>query len=103
MDLSEVIQEFKSRVILLYGPRFQKLIFDGPLPGAEEGEEAIPLLIVLEGDILLDRESHRIGEIIRDIHYDYGVTLSVLPVSASVDNSVYAPLFLGQHRPWITA
>lgn len=101
MDLSEIIREFKARVMLLYGPRFQKVIFDGPQSGAEE--DTIPLLLVLEGDILLDRESRRIGVIVRDMHYSYGVLLSVLPVSASVDNQVYAPLFLGNDRPWITA
>ena len=103
MDLSEVIQEFKARVVLIYGPRFQKLIFDGPLPGSDEGDEVFPLLVVLEGDILLDRESERIGEIVRDIHHLYGVFVSALPVSASTDNRFYAPLFLGHDRPWIRA
>lgn len=103
MDLSEVIQEFKARVVSLYGARFQKLIFDGPLPGGDEGEEVFPLLVVLEGDLLLDRESERIEEIVRDIHFVYGVFLSALPVSASIDNKVYAPLFWDRDRPWIRA
>jgi len=101
MDLSESIQEFKARVILLYGTRFQKLIFDGPLPGSEEGGEVFPLLVVLEGDLILDREAERIEEIVRDIHTAYGVFFSALPVSASNDNRVYAPLCLEEDRPWI--
>ena len=103
MDLKDVIQEFKARVISLYGARFQKLIFDGPLAGSDGEETIFPLLIVLEGDLLLDRESDRIEEIVRDIHVAHGVFFSALPVSASVDNRVYAPLFLDQDRAWIRA
>lgn len=101
MDLSEVIQEFKARVILLYGTRFRKLIFDGPHSGGEEAQ--IPLLVVLNGDLLLEREAKRLAEIVNDIQYTYGVLLSVLPVSASIDNHVYAPLCLDQERSWIIA
>lgn len=78
----QVVHEFSLRAQRLYGSGLKQIIVYGSVARDEATIDSdIDLAVVLAGDIDPSREIDRMIEIITDVNLEYGVLLSVYPVS----------------------
>ena len=105
MDIEPILKEFKQKTAELYGTRLKKIVLYGSYARGQANDEHsdIDLAIVLDGDISPGKEIDRMIDIITDINLDYGVLLSVYPVSENDYRSVNSPLLLNVRREGIPA
>lgn len=95
MEIEHIISEFKEKAEKLYGSRLKKLILYGSFARGQATQDSdIDLAIVLEGKVATGREIDRLINVITDINFDYGVLLSVYPVSEEDYHSLNSPLLM---------
>jgi len=95
----QVIKEFVRRTQSLYGDRLKRIVVYGSCTRDEATAESdIDLAVVLAGEIVPGKEIDRMIDIITDINLEYGVLLSVYPVSEENYRSTNSPLLMNIRR-----
>jgi len=105
MKIEPILKEFKGKIAELYEQRLKKVILYGSYARGQANDEHsdIDLAVVLDGNVNPGKEIDRMIDIITDINLDYGVLLSVYPVSEKDYSSVNSPLMLNVRREGIPA
>jgi predicted nucleotidyltransferase len=105
MEIEPILKEFKKQISELYGQRLKKVVLYGSYARGQANDEHsdIDLAIVLEGDVAAGKEIDRLIDVITDINLNYGVLLSVYPVSEENYRSVNSPLLLNLRKEGIPA
>lgn len=102
MDVTTIINQFKTGAKTLYGERLKAVILYGSQARGEPTTESdIDLLVVLQGEIVPGREIERMLDLITDLNLEHTVLLSVLPMSESEYVEVNSPLLLNVRREGI--
>ena len=102
MQARQVIGEFVRRVQSLYGDRLKRVVVYGSCARDEATTESdIDLAVVLTGDVLPGKEIDRMIDIITDVNLEYGVLLSVYPVSEENYQNTNSPLLMNIRREGI--
>lgn len=100
----QVISEFVRRTQSLYGDRLKRILVYGSYARNEATAESdIDLAVVLAGDVVPGKEIDRMIDVITDINLEYGVLLSVYPVSEENYRNVNSPLLINIRREGIPA
>ena len=103
-DIHEIVQTARIMLEKIYGSRLIKiLLFGSWARGTATADSDIDLAIVLGGTVQQGREIDRINEMVTDINLQYGVLLSIYPVSESDFERVNSPLLLNIRREGIAA
>ncbi len=98
----QVVAEFVRRARSLYGDRLKHLLVYGSCARDEATAESdIDLAVVLAGDVVPGKEIDRMIDIITDINLEYGVLLSVYPVSEENYQNTNSPLLMNIRREGI--
>ncbi len=104
MEIKEVLEEFKKEIEKLYGKQLKRVILYGSYARGDATEDSdIDLLIVLEGNIIPGKEIDRMIDIITEINLNYGVLISVYPVSEEDYTNLNSPLLINVRREGIPA
>jgi predicted nucleotidyltransferase len=104
MQANQVINEFVQRAQSLYGDRLKRILVYGSCARNEATAESdIDLAVVLAGDVVPGREIDRMIDIITDLNLEYGVLLSVYPVSEEDYLNRNSPLMINIRRQGIPA
>jgi len=105
MEIEPVLKEFKEQIAELYGQRLKKVVLYGSYARGQANDEHsdIDLAVVLDGDVVPGKEIDRMIDIITEINLNYGVLISVYPVSEENYNTVNSPLLLNLRREGIPA
>jgi predicted nucleotidyltransferase len=104
MNVQTIIDEFKSELKRLYGPRLVKIILYGSWArGTATDDSDIDLIVVLEGRFSPGREIDRMIDSITDLNLKYDTLISVVPVSNETYSHVDSPLMLNVRREGIPA
>jgi predicted nucleotidyltransferase len=104
MQAKQVIREFVRRTQSLYGDRLKRILVYGSCARNEATAESdIDLAVVLAGDVLPGKEIDRMIDVITDINLEYGVLLSVYPVSEENYQNINSPLLMNIRREGISA
>ena len=104
MQTQQAIREFVQRTQLLYGDRLREVILYGSWARNEATEESdVDLAVVLAGEVRPGAEIDRMIDIVTDINLEYGVLLSVYPVSEENYRNVNSPLLMNIRREGIPA
>jgi predicted nucleotidyltransferase len=78
----QIIDEFVQRARALYGDRLKHVVVYGSCARDEATAESdIDLAVVLAGEVVPGEEVDRVIDLITDLNLEYGVLLSVYPVS----------------------
>jgi predicted nucleotidyltransferase len=102
MQSEQAIQEFVQKTQSLYDERLVQVLVYGSCARDTATEESdIDLAIVLAGDVRPGREIDRMIDIITDINLEYGVLLSVYPVSEQDYRHTNSPLLINIRREGI--
>ncbi len=102
MQTKQAIKEFVQKTQSLYGERLVQILIYGSCARDTATEESdIDLAIVLAGDVRPGREIDRMIDIITDINLEYGVLLSVYPVSEEDYRHTNSPLLINIRREGI--
>jgi predicted nucleotidyltransferase len=103
-QVKQVISEFVQRTQSLYGDRLKRVLVYGSYARNEATAESdIDLAVVLAGDVVPGKEIDRMIDVITDINLEYGVLLSVYPVSEENYRNVNSPLLINIRREGIPA
>jgi predicted nucleotidyltransferase len=103
-QVKQVISEFVQRTQSLYGDRLKRILVYGSYARNEATAESdIDLAVVLAGDVVPGKEIDRMIDVITDINLEYGVLLSVYPVSEENYRNVNSPLLINIRREGIPA
>ena len=104
MEIEKVLREFREGAEKLYGSRLKNIILYGSwATGKATQDSDIDLAIVLDGDVTPGREIDRLIDIVTEINLNYGVLLSIYPISEKDYNSLNSPLLLNIRREGIAA
>jgi predicted nucleotidyltransferase len=104
MQTKRAIREFVERAQLLYGDRLCQVILYGSSARNEATEESdIDLAVVLAGEVRPGTKIDRMIDIITDVNLEYGVLLSVYPVSEENYRNINSPLLMNIRREGIPA
>jgi len=104
MKLENILREFRGKAEELYGKRLKKIILYGSYATGKATQDSdIDLAIVLEGKVVVGREIDRLIDIITEVNLNYGVLLSVYPVSEKKYTTVNSPLLLNLRREGVPA
>ena len=104
MQIEHILKEFREKTEKLYGKRLKDVILYGSwAKGLANQDSDIDLAIVLDGDVAPGEEIDRTIDIITEINLNYGVLISVYPVSENDYNSVNSPLMLNLRREGVPA
>lgn len=80
--LAVVVAELRKRLRTLYGARFRDLLLYGSYARGDQREGSdVDLLLLLEDPVDTGREILRLESIAWPLSLDYGIVLSVMPVS----------------------
>jgi predicted nucleotidyltransferase len=102
--MQNVLTEFREKAEDLYGNRLKRIILYGSQARNEATQDSdIDLAIVLEGDVVPCKEIDRMIDIVTEINLNYGVLLSIYPVSEKDYTSVNSPLLLNLRKEGIPA
>ncbi len=103
-QVKQVIGEFVRRTQSLYGDRLKRILVYGSYARNEATAESdIDLAVVLAGGVIPGKEIDRMIDVITDINLEYGVLLSVYPVSEENYRNVNSPLLINIRREGIPA
>ena len=104
MEIEHILKEFKRQIAELYGARLKKVVLYGSYARGQGNNEHsdIDLAVVLEDDISPCQEIDRMIDIITEINLDYGVLISVYPVSERNYSQVNSPLLLNMRGEGVT-
>lgn len=104
MKINKILDEFRAEVEKLYSKKLKDIVLYGSWARGDATEESdIDLLIVLEGKVIPGKEVDRMINIITDINLEYGVLLSVYPISEEDYSTVKSPLLINVRREGISA
>ncbi len=104
MKIKETLKKLKIEIEKLYGKRFKNIILYGSWARGEATEESdIDVVIILEGKVIPGREIDRMIDIITDINLEYGVLISVYPVSEDDYSRINSPLLINVRKEGVTA
>ena len=99
MEVHPILNKFKQKIKKLYGKRLKKVILYGSQARNEATQDSdIDLAIVLDGDVIPGKEIDRMIDIVTEINLNYGVLISVYPVSEKNYNEINSPLLLNLRR-----
>lgn len=99
MEIKKVLKEFRKEAEKLYGSRLKNMLLYGSYARGQADEDSdIDLAIVLDGDIVPGKEIDRLIDIITEINLEYGVLISIYPVSEKDYNEINSPLLLNLRR-----
>lgn len=99
MEITHIINEFKDKLVKLYGNSLRNLVLYGSWARGEATENSdIDLLVVLDGSIIPGREIDRMIDIITELNLKYDVLLSVCPVSIENYLTVKTPFFVNVNK-----
>ncbi len=95
----QVIREFVQRMQAIYGDRLKRVLMYGSCArGEATADSDIDLAVVLAGDVAPGKEIDRMIDAITDINLEYGVLLSVYPVSEDNYQKLNSPLLMNIRR-----
>jgi len=104
VKIKETLKKLKIEIEKLYGKRFKNIILYGSWARGEATEESdIDVVIILEGKVIPGREIDRMIDIITDINLEYGVLISVYPVSEDDYSRINSPLLINVRKEGVTA
>jgi predicted nucleotidyltransferase len=104
LEIIQVINELKEKLVKIYGSSFIHLILYGSWARGEANENSdIDLLVVLDGKITPGREIDRMIDVITDLNLKYDVLLSVCPVSQESYLTVRTPFFVNVRKEGVMA
>jgi len=99
MQIEHILKEFRENTEKLYGKRLKNIILYGSCARGQATQDSdIDLAIVLDGDVVPGKEIDRMIDIVTEINLNYGVLISVYPVSEKNYKSVNSPLLLNLRR-----
>jgi len=99
IEINDIVKEFKTRLVELYGDRLKSVLIYGSWARSVATEDSdIDVVVVLEGEVSPGREIDRMIAIITDTNLDYGVLLSVYPVSVADFTSLRSPLLMNVRK-----
>jgi predicted nucleotidyltransferase len=102
MQVRQVVGEFVRRAQSLYGDKLKCVLVYGSCARDEvTAESDIDLAVVLAGDVVPGKEIDRMIDIITDMNLEYGVLLSVYPVSEENFQNTNSPLLMNIRREGI--
>ncbi|MFC1677851.1 nucleotidyltransferase domain-containing protein [Planctomycetota bacterium] len=104
MEIGCILKEFRESIEQLYGKKLKDIILYGSYARKQATKDSdIDLAVVINGDIAAGEEIDRMIDIVTDINLDYGVLISVYPVSAKDYAAVNSPLLLNLRKEGIPA
>jgi predicted nucleotidyltransferase len=104
MEIKLILQEFRQSLEKLYGRRLKDIILYGSWARGQATEDSdIDLAVVLEGDVVVGEEIDRMIDIVTQVNLDYGVLISVFPVSQNDYETLKSPLLLNVRKETISA
>jgi predicted nucleotidyltransferase len=104
MQIENILKEFREKAAKLYGQKLKSIILYGSWArGSATDDSDIDLAVVLEGDVNPCSEIDRLIDIVTEINLNYGVLLSVYPVSDRNYASVNSPLLLNMRKEGVPA
>lgn len=96
------LRAFVRRIQALYGDRLKQVILYGSCARNEATPDSdIDLAIVLAGEVVPSKEIDRMIDAITDVNLEYGVLLSVYPVSENDYQKRNSPLLMNIRREGI--
>lgn len=104
MEVEHIIRDFKEKAENLYGKRLKNIILYGSYAKDRATEDSdIDLAVVLDGDVAPGEEIDRMIDIITELNLNYGVLLSVYPVSVKNYATVNSPTLLNIRKEGVQA
>ncbi|MGQ9571299.1 MAG: nucleotidyltransferase family protein [Thermodesulfovibrionales bacterium] len=104
MKIKGILNKLKTEIEKLYGKRFKNIILYGSWARGEATEESdIDVVIILEGKVIPGKEIDRMIDIITEINLEYGVLISIYPVSESDYSTINSPLLINVRREGVAA
>jgi len=104
MEIEPILKDFREEAEKIYGKKLKSIILYGSCArGQATRDSDIDLAIVLVGNVVPGEEIDRLIDVITDINLNYGVLLSVYPVSEENYNSVNSPLLLNIRKEGVAA
>ncbi len=97
--VSAALQEFKERILRLYGERLRGVYLYGSYArGDYHNGSDVDVAIVLAGEVDISAELDRVGPIASDISLRYDLLLSVLPIPEQWWAQRQSPLLLNLRK-----
>jgi len=97
--VEKILKEFRQSIEKLYGKKLKNILLYGSCARGQDTKDSdIDLAIVLVGDTIPGKEIDRMIDIITEINLEYGVLISVYPVSEKDFSEVNSPLLLNLRR-----
>ena len=101
-ETKKTIDELKKKLKKLYGRRLKDIILYGSWARGEATEASdIDLLVLLKGKVIPGEEIDRMIDVITEMNLDYGVLISVYPVSEENYATLNSPLLINVRREGI--
>ena len=98
-EIDEIIQKFKNDISNIYGNRLKNLYLYGSYARGEGNDNSdIDLMVLLGGKVNPGKEIDRMIDILTDINLNYGVLLSVYPISENEFLNLKSPVLANIHR-----
>jgi len=100
--VEKILKQFRQAIEKVYGKRLKRVILYGSRARNEATQDSdIDLAILLDGDVVPGKEIDRMIDVITEINLNYGVLISVYPVSERNYTSINSPLLLNIRREGI--
>lgn len=100
--MEKILKQFRQAIEKVYGKRLKRVILYGSRARNEATQDSdIDLAILLDGDVVPGKEIDRMIDVITEINLNYGVLISVYPVSERNYTSINSPLLLNIRREGI--
>ena len=94
-EIRKPLEEFLDRLEGLYGSRLEKVVLYGSYARGDYSEESdVDLIVVLRGSVVPSEEIDRMIDAITDVNLEYGVLLSIYPVSLEEYVECRGPLLM---------
>ena len=104
MEIKEILKKLKEEIEKLYGKRFKNIVLYGSWARGEATDKSdIDVIVILKGKVIPGKEIDRMIDIITEINLEYGVLISVYPVSEDDYFTVNSPLLINVRREGIAA
>ena len=105
VKIEHIVKEFKRKIAELYGQRLKKVVLYGSYARGQANDEHsdIDLAVVLDGDVIPGREIDSMIDIVTEMNLNYGVLISVYPVSEEHYATINSPLLLNIRREGVPA
>jgi predicted nucleotidyltransferase len=102
--VQRVLDAFRSGIEHLYAERLRRIILYGSWARGEATENSdIDVAVVLEGEVAPGYEIDRMIDLVTQINLDFGVLLSVYPVSERDFMAINSPLLRNIRKEGIAA